>query len=219
MDNFSEGWYKKIAISLEDKQRISAMCEGEIVDELKFGGVERKLLKVNADVFARVFIANRKFLLRGDYTAPPDENDYINATNYLTEDGLAGFAITDDGWLVSLFSNYEYRGFAKSITSYVQKAYKLVCIVADTDENNGLIDVYHSLFGFTKYVRTCNDTNIMREYYGDEFIDNFVKMRGKPFHIFMIGKNAVGEGENGRVFEDYFEAEQYVNDTVHNRDI
>lgn len=125
-------------------------------------------------------------------------------------------AITNEGWLVSLFSNYREGSFAKSVKDLViRDAYKLVCIVADTDDGNRLVDLYEKHYGFRKYAATINDTDIMRKCYGDEFIDSFLLNNGVPFHVFMIGKNATGSGQAGiRRFEDYFEAEAYVDQTV-----
>lgn len=215
MEHTFEYWYVKKPIPEEEKEDIKNMVKGKHVDWIDFGDVKRSLLYVDGTTFRNVFVANRKFLFKGDYTAPSDENDYLDAKNYLTEDGLAGFSITKSGWLVSFFSNYEKGGFAHSIKKYVvSDAYKLVCIVANTDEGNGLIELYESVYGFRKYAKTVNDVEVMREYYGNEFIDNFVSKNGMPFHVFMIGKNAIGEGAGIKEFQDYFEAEEYVDKTV-----
>lgn len=211
----SEYWYEKKEIPEEEKKRIKALVKGEAIDEFELNGVKHRLLKVDGAAFRDVFIENRRFLYKGDYTAPPDENNYQLSSNYLSEDGLAGFSITDNGWLVSLFSNYREHGFAKAIKGYIlENAYKLVCIVADTDEENGLVELYKKLYGFREYVTTINDIEVMREHYGSEFIDSFVSKNGTPFHVFMIGRNSVGEGTEIKRFEDYFEAEEYVENTV-----
>ncbi len=216
MNNTSEYWYEKKEIPENEKMRIKEIVKGNPVGEFEIAGKAHKLLKVDGNVFCNVFIENRKFLFKGDYTAPSDENDYLDSENYLSDDGLAGFSITNKGWLVSLFSNYRKGGFTKATRDYViKRAYKLVCIVANTDEGNALIGIYKNLYGFRKYVTTINDIDIMREHYGDDFIDNFIEKNGRPFHVFMIGKNAVGEDESEiRRFEDYFEAERYVENTV-----
>ena len=215
MEHTSAYWYERKPIPEEAKNRIKAMVRGESVGRIDLGWEKTGLLRVAADTFRKVFIANRKYLYKGDYTAPPVENDYADAANYLTEDGLAGFSVTDTGWLVSLYSNYEKGGFAQAVKEYVLKdAYKLVCIVADTEEGNHLVQLYESVYGFRKYAKTINDIQVMREHYGDPFIDNFVATKGTPFHIFMIGRNAVGETTKIPAFGDYFEAEAYVDRTV-----
>ena len=215
MSSTSEYWYERKEIPPEEKQKIKKLAKGKPVGTFQIDGTEHQLLEVSGEVFRKAFIENRKFLYKGDYTAPSNENDYSDSTNYLSEDGLAGFSITDTGWLVSLFSNYRKSGFAEAIKDYVKKkAYKLVCIVADTEEGNELVELYKKLYGFRKYVTTINDLEIMRRYYGDEFIHHFVTYHGIPFHIFMIGPNAVGEESEIRRFDDYFEAEAYVDRTV-----
>lgn len=216
MSSISAYWYERKRMPKEERERIKRIIvRGESVGTFEIDGQTHQLLKVDGNVFRDVFIENRKYLYKGDYTAPSNENDYLDSTNYLSEDGFAGFSITDKGWLVSLFSNYREGGFAKAIKPYViNHAYKLVCIVANTDEGNGLVDLYKNVYGFRKYATTINDIDIMRKHYGDEFIDSFVSKNGTPFHVFMIGKNAVGEGNEIKRFQDYFEAEAYVDRTV-----
>lgn len=218
MSGTSAYWYEKKEIPAIELNKIKAIVHGKKIGTFELGGKEHFLLKVDGNIFRDVFIENRQFLYRGDYTAPSEENDYLNSANYLSEDGLAGFSITANGWLVSLFSNYRSGGFAGAVKKYiVDAAYKLVCIVADTDEGNALVALYGKLYGFRKYAVTINDMEIMRRYYGDEFIENFVSKNGIPFHVFMIGANAVGEAGAIRCFDDYFEAEAYVERSVTNK--
>ena len=54
----------------------------------------------------------------------------------------------------------------------------------------------------------------MRKYYGEEFINAFTARNGTPFHVFMIGPEAVAVNNDILQFEDYFEAEAYVENTV-----
>ncbi len=224
MERVSAYWHVKMPIPPEDKEKIRSMVKGEEVKMLSVGDSTVQLLKVNGNVFRNVFVANRAFLFKGDYTAPPGENDYLDADNYLTADGLAGFSVTHDGWLVSLYSNYSEGGFAKAVKEFiVGKAYKLVCIVADTVEGNGLVELYSSVYGFRKYARTINDIKVMREHYGDEFMDSFTEKNGTPFHIFMIGDEAYGVHNHTEIdripaFDDYFEAEAFVEQTVHEKE-
>ena len=215
MSSVSEYWYEKKAIPEIEKEQIRSMVSGIRVGSFNICDTKHDLLTVDGTVFRDVFVKNRQYLYKGDYTAPSNENDYLTSTNYLSDDGLAGFSITKSGWLVSLFSNYRKGNFAKAIKEHViHDAYKLVCIVADTDEDNKLIKLYEDIYKFRKYATTINDTNIMRKYYGDDFINAFVSNNGTPFHVFMIGSDAVGSCSEIRHFEDYFEAEAFVEDTV-----
>ena len=210
----SDYWYAKKNIPAEEKSRIKQLVKGEVIGSVQLGCVSHALLKVEDKVFREVFNENRRYLYKGDFTAPADENDYVNSFNCLTDDGLAGFAVTSDGWLVSLFSNCEEKGFAEQIKPFIKDAYKLVLIVADHDKDNSLVRLYQDVFGFRKYVMTTDDSAVMRKYYGDEFVDEFIARNGIPSHIFMIGENAAGTDENLPLFYDYFMAESFVEKTV-----
>lgn len=211
-------WYTKRTIPKAARNKIRQMTAGKVVDEIEFSGIRRKLLEVSGAVFKPLFIENRRYLYKGEFTAPSIENDYLNSRNYVTEDGLAGFSLTGSGWLVSLYSNYTEKGFARAVKDHIIKsAYKLVCIVSEQEGSDGLVRMYEDLYGFRKYARTINDTVVMGEHYGDEFIQKFIKENGAPYHIFMIGKDAVGVTDSYPEFEDYFVAEKYVDDTVSRR--
>ena len=210
----SEYWYEKKVIPAEEKAKIKQLVQGEVIGSIQLGNISHLLLKVEGKVFCEVFNENRRYLFRGDFTAPADDNDYINSFNCLTDDGLAGFAVTSDGWLVSLFSNNGEKGFAEQIKPFIKDAYKLVLVVADHDEDNSLVRLYQDVFGFRKYAATTDDSAIMRKYYGDEFVDGFIARNGIPSHIYMIGENAIGTDDNQPSFNDYFAAESFVEKTV-----
>lgn len=209
-------WHERNVIPENKKNELRSLVKGEKVIQL-FPKGEKPLwlLKVPPSVFLKLFTKNREFLYRGDFTAPPEENDYLNNDCYVTEDGLAGFSITEDHWLVSVYSNQEWRGFLYLIKPIVlSKANKLVCIVNDCYKNDPLACSYNKVFGFQPYVTTIDDTNIMRKYYGTEFIDNFVKHYGTPHHLFMILTDETINIEDIKQFDDYFVAEKYVNDRI-----
>ena len=202
-------------IPADVKKSLSGLVKGEYIKTITIDSYQRKLLKVDGKTFKSVFVVNRIYLQNGEYTAPPDENEYIESSNYLTEDGLAGFSISPTGWLVSLFSNYTFSGFAASVNSIIrEKASKLVCIVSDSLEENRLVKHYKECFGFRVYARTTDDTEIMTIYYGREFISNFISRHGKPFHVFMVSELAKTVNEEIAVFNDYFKAEEFVERTV-----
>lgn len=200
---------------MEEKEKIKKIVNGSFVARLyPEGNPAIDLLKVDYTIFAQIFTLNRRFLYKGDYTAPPEENGYEKCECYLTEDGLAGFAITDHNWLISVFSNEPWRGFLQLICPYVKKATKLVCIINGQEDNHELVNSYEKTLGFLLIAKTINDTNIMREYYGDEFIENFIRSYGYPYHVFMYRSNKVGVFPKIVTFDDYFEAEKYVDEVV-----
>ena len=215
MNTVSDYWYEKKGIPSDERLRIKDSVKGESAGEFVICGVPHKLVRTDGQTFRDVFAADRPFLYKGDHTAPPDENDYSDAFNYLSDDGLAGFSVSRSGWLTSLYSNYDEPGFAGAVKKYVTAlAYKLVCIAADTYKNNRLVSLYEREYGFRKYVTTVDDTEVMREYYGEEFIKAFTARNGTPFHVFMIGPDTVAANNDILHFEDYFEAEAYVEKTV-----
>ncbi len=206
-------WHEHHDIPEEAKQTLRDLIKGEIVEWLYPEGYEPvALYKVGSEVFNKVFAINRDFLFRGDYTAPPEENSYGEDECYLTEDGLAGFSITEKNWLVSLFSNQPWKGFLTKVIPLLQRVTKLVCIVNDT--NDDLVNAYKKALGFKVIAHTVDDMQIMTEYYGQEFIDNFVRNYGHPHHVFMYRPIDGGEDREVKTFEDYFEAEAYVDKEV-----
>lgn len=117
---------------------------------------------------------------------------------------------------MSLFSNYGYPGFSHSVKKIItENAYKLVCIAASSYHENKLAELYGNCFGFRIFARTVNDSRIMSQYYGTDFVRNFQQKRGTPFHIFMIGAKAKPDVIPCiKVFEDYFIAQDFVNRNV-----
>lgn len=195
------------------KQRLKKHIIGDFVEFLypeKYEPVA--LLRVSSEVFNKAFSINREFLYRGDYTAPPEENSYGDDECYLTEDGLAGFSITEKNWLVSLFSNQPWRGFLDMVVPLLGRVTKLVCIV--NCSNDELLNVYKRSLGFIEIARTVDDMEIMAEYYGKDFIENFVQSYGHPHHVFLARPNDEHKEYKVKVFEDYFEAEAYVDKEV-----
>ena len=171
-----------------------------------------KLLKVSAKTFADVFFINRKYLFNGDFTASNKRIDYNNSENYLTDDGLAGFAITKNGWLISLFSNKQERGFLHVIKFFTDKFQKLVCLSGEKE--NKLVSLYKEILDLIPCAETIDDENVMRKYDGEDFVDEFIAFHGKPHHIFMIKKNI--KFEKNKVFVDYFSAYKYVDNLTQN---
>ena len=206
-------WHERHSIPETTKKELKELIKGEFVEFLypqKYKPVA--LLKVTSEIFNKTFAINRCFLYRGDYTAPPEENDYGDDECFLTEDGLAGFCITEKNWLISLYSNQPWRGFLNMVSPLLERVTKLVCIVNET--NYELVNAYKAVLGFKEIARTVDDTEIMTEYYGVGFIENFVRNYGRPHHVFLYRPKDDNERVDIRVFEDYFEAEAYVDREV-----
>ena len=198
-------WYTKTPLPAELKETIKDKVQGTPIETLTFEGIPKELLKVDAKTFAEVFSLNRPYIFHGEYTAPAAENDYENAENFLTSDGLAGFSISSDGWLMSLFSNTEEKGFLRAIEGIIRgKARKLVCIVS---EDQKLVDMYKTI-GFHVVATTTDDIPLMWEYHGERFVRDYLQHHTALMHVFMMWGKA--SGNDIRVFADYWIAKEYV---------
>ena len=207
-------WNNKIEIPkyIESKleRDVKNNKEKELVEELCFDKNEMvKLYKIDGNSFSKIFETNRKYLFRGNLTAPSSENDYTTCCNYVTENGLSGFSITQDGWLISFFSNQKWKGFSKHIKKYMNSVKKLVFIATTESSNQKLAEIYQKL-GFQICVLTTNDEMEMIKCYGDKFVSELLKFYGgKPYHIFMI--KTQNKVETIKQFDNYYVAYDYVN--------
>ena len=208
--DYSVYWHKKTDIPNDRIKEIRDLLENapKTADPAKDYGVE--LIKVDGILFRKIFIMNREYLFKGDFTADPDENDYLTSDNYLSFDGLAGFSITKDKWLVSMFSNRNETGFLECCKDFIRdNTEKLVCIT--TEKNRELSDMYRKALSFNIAARTADDTMIMRKYYSKRFMDNFVKEYGNPYHTFLTKKKPEGKIP---VIDGYFKAYDYVDGLI-----
>lgn len=212
-------WYHKKSIPEYRKAELSEIAAGSKISTLHVNASCRiDLLKVAAETFADAFALNRPFLYRGEFTAPAEENDYQRSECFLTSDGLAGFAVTDDQWLISLFSNENWNGFMKLTKTIVTgKADKLVCIVTGEYRNSPLIKAYENAYGFLPYARTICDEKIMREYYGNDFVNEFILHNGIPYHVFLCRPAAEQSCDSVQIFDNYYEAKEWINKTIGSR--
>lgn len=207
----NEYWHTPKTMPQSAKNQLSTLAQGAVVAVLTNElGEQVPLLKVSGAVFSQVFALNREYLFRGDFTAPVTENAYAESDNYLTQNGLAGFAVTKDGWLVSLFSNQPWRGFAKLVAPYIPKhATKLECLTTQPYAQCALAQMYAKRFGFKLVAETVDDEAAMRQHYGDAFVDEFVQCNGQPHHLFMVRTPAALPAV--QKFTDYWAAYDYVN--------
>ena len=178
---------------------------------LEADGVKIVLRCVDGETFRKTFAEKRAGMKRGCFLAPPEDNDYDQQENFLTDDGDAGFSITGDGWLVSLFSTQPGRGFVKCVAPLMrEKVVRLGCICTrepGREAREPLVETYKRDLGFYVAARTLDDHVVMGEYYGEEFISRFMQEFGTPYHVFMTRKEPPAPAPT---FDDFFEAEAYV---------
>lgn len=190
---------------------VKSLAQGPSAFRLSTPEGPKELRLVGGDAFAQALIINREYLLHGDFLAPASDNDYAKADCYLLESGKAGFAISHDGWLMSLFSNEPWGGFTRMVGAFAaEKARKLVCIIAGTKENSLLPRLYREAFGFVEVAATKDDTFSMTRAYGEDFVKTFLKHNGRPSHLFMV-KGNIGKGKVV-VFDDYRSAYRFVDE-------
>ena len=207
----SRYWYSKGEMRSGAKKEISEVLGQSHYKTVAFQNEKIRLLEVDGETFSSIFSINRRFLFRGDYTAPASENDYSSARNFLTDEGLSGFSVSNDGWLTSLFSNASRRGFLKNVSMFIKNiANKLVCIVGCDIKNSKLIKLYAKYFNFKIVAMTIDDTKLMALHHGQKFTRNFLKFNERLYHVFMVEMGDKKEKIKPKVFDDYFEAKAFV---------
>lgn len=205
-----ESWYTKAPVPREVAGRLRTLARGTLVGEIcPQGQGPVKLYQVSDDVFHALFEGNRPYLHRGDYTAPPEENDYGGGYNLVTESGLAGMYVTREGWLISVYSNEPWRGFVRLAAGFLrEKVANAVCIVGGEETLSPLVRLYMEVFDLKAVAVTVDDRGRMRECYGAAFVDEFTRRRGTPHHVF-LGRQDI-EIDAPRYFDDYYKAREYV---------
>ena len=200
----SKAWYEPTEMPWREQHKIRSHVAGRPLATLDgFGLVSR----VHPATFATLFTLNREWLLRGDFTAPVEENDYRDGCAIVTESGLAGLCVTKTGWLTSVYSNEPHRGFVSAVADLVSDSVKYaVCIVTGDDFISPLVRLYMKVFGMYIAAVTVDDRGRMTECYGEDWVSTFTEHRGIPHHVF-ITKHIV---PHIKQFDDYFDALHYV---------
>ena len=183
----SRRWYIKSTLTNSARKEISEVLGQSHHKTVAFQNEKIRLLEVDGETFSSIFSINRRFLFRGDYTAPASENDYSSARNFLTDEGLSGFSVSNDGWLTSLFSNARTKGFLKTVSPFIKTiANKLVCIAGCDIKCSKLVKLYAKYFNFKKVAMTKDDTELMAKYHGQEFTRHFHQANERLYHVFMV---------------------------------
>ena len=159
-------------------------------------GNQFKVAQVSPLVFHDIFEINRNYLENGELVDLHD--NYENTKCYLTEDGLAGFAIEENGNLVSVFSlNPENKGgFLYAIKDYVI-AEGATHLDAYNSSKQPLKTVYEKVLG----AKTASSMDYNMEYDHDSIAAN----HGNPQVVFMV----MGKAAEGTVEERHFNKDQY----------
>ena len=144
----------------------------------------KRIITVSGDDFYEFFKANRNYLRDPETVTLHDKADYQNGTAYMSNDGLSGFYIAEDGDLQSVYNNSGKPGFPLDISDIVkERADSLDCFESDV---NHLARMYQEAFGFK--VASILDFNreVMEDEHGKEFTDSFIKKFGEAPVYFMV---------------------------------
>ena len=178
------------------------------------------LENVDPQTFKETFEIVQKYLPNGDAVDVHDvksseySTGYEDTKNFLSKDGLSGFAITKDGDLISVF-NLGEKGYLKSIKDYVKKngAKTLDCYQS---ERQPLADMYNKTLGFKTASLMDFNYDILVEDKGKEYADYFVKTYGEAPVAFMVDTDQDIETKHFNK-DQYDEALEYRNSLVDNQ--
>ena len=145
--------------------------------DLAHGDSTFTIVAVSPEVFHDVFEINRSYLRYGELVDLHD--DYSDCKCYLSDDGLAGFAIEPNGNLVSVYSQYGKikPGFLYAIKDFVLEQGATHCDCYDS-KLQPLPHIYEKTLGWQEASR-------MR--YNMAFDhDNIAERHGYPDVVFMV---------------------------------
>ncbi len=153
---------------------------------------------VDGQTFHDIFGIARAYLKFGELVDlhPVDTNEdwtgYNDTKNYLSSDGLSGFAITKDGDLISVFNlNRTKKGFLRAIAPFIKENAKtLDCYVLDKAiSGTNLQQLYHDVFGF--------ETREVVDYNYDYDHDGIGQRYNDPQIAYMYNPQLEGETNAG----------------------
>ena len=132
---------------------------------------------VDGKLFHDIFEIVRTYLPNGELVDLHDS--YDDATCYITSDGLAGFAVTNDGNLISVFSLYgaSKKGFLGAIKDLITEA-GATHLDGYNSQLQPLAEIYSKVFGWK--VASMMDYNMEYDH------DNIAKNHGMPQVAFMV---------------------------------
>lgn len=171
------------------RDNIKRVLQPRMESIIRSNNDSRKPLKngfaeVNNNDFEQIFKANHPYLRNPDTVTPYGAEDYKNNKNYLSEDGLSGFSITQNGDLISVFNNSGKPGMLQRISDTVKSEAKTLDCFNSTQQD--LPSLYQDAFGFKTAAIMDFNYDIMAEEHGKEYADAFVKKYGEaPVH-FMV---------------------------------
>lgn len=161
---------------------------------IESNGSQFRVAQVNPTVFHDIFEINRAYLKYGELVDLHE--DYTGCKCFLSDDGLSGFVIEDNGNLVSVFNNNEKKGFL-----YAAKDLMIAQGATHLDAYNSsqqpLAKIYEKVLGAK--VASSMDYNMEYDH------DDIAKNHDNPQVVFMV----MGESANKDIKEEHFNKDQY----------
>ena len=149
-------------------------------------GNKFKVVIVDATTFHDIFGICRCFLKNGELVdlhgikTTADSIGYEDMTNYITDDGMSGFAITKDGDIVSVYNLGTQRGFLSAIAPVVkERTSTRYCFMS---RNQTLQKFYEKYLGFK--IASVMDYNMEYDH------DNIAKNHQNPQIAFMVNSDS-----------------------------
>ena len=165
-----------------ESSRSSNSDEARVLTDPQSGNTFDVYENVDAQTFHDIFDIIQKYTTYGELVdvhpavSTKDETGYDSTRNYMTKDGLSGFAITQDGDLISVFNANNKRGWLRAISDIVKSEAKTLDCYASP--NQDLQGIYKRIFGFQ--TASIMDYNMKYDH------DNIAKNHNKPKVAFMV---------------------------------
>ena len=196
------------------REDISSLFRRGLQGELNGDNDRQRIVKVDGDSFYEFFKANRNYLKNPDTVSLHDKADYQNGTAYMSNDGLSGFYITENGDLQSVYNNSGKPGFLREISNIVKRDAKTLDCFQNLQQK--LADLYEDAFGFKVASILEYNRDILIEDFGEEYADAFEKKYGKAPVYFMV--NTDTDVETKHFTKDQYEEAQAYRDSFINKD-
>lgn len=195
-----------------ESSRSSNSDDARVLKDNKSGNTFEIYDKVDGQTFRDVFEIARTYTKNGELVDlhPVETNEdatgYNDTDNYITKDGLSGYAITKDGDLISVFNANDKRGWLRAIKPDIEaKAKTLDCYMSP---NQPLSEMYEKIFGF----KTASVMDYNMEYDHDDIAKN----HNMPQVAFMVKTDQDIETKHFNK-DQYNEALEYRNSLVDNQ--
>lgn len=132
-DNLSNVFRK----TLESRNRGNTNSNILELKDNKTGNKFKVYDNIDGKTFKETFEINKNYFTNGELIDNHNTESYNDTNNYLSDDGLSGFAVTKDGNIISVFNFSEKDGWLNSIPdNIVENAKTLDCYITSNKENS-----------------------------------------------------------------------------------